>query len=149
MGKRGQRRNPGFVREIGLFERGPGQIRTADTRFRKPPLYPLSYEGGGPFSAYLVILYRGCTAEGGAVFSCHHCYPAAAGAYRIAATVTDMKHNWMTITDVSEELGVSRSTLYKWVALGKGPTFKKLPNGSLRVRRDEFDEWVERLPEVA
>ena len=25
----------------------PGRIRTCDTRFRKPLLYPLSYEGGG------------------------------------------------------------------------------------------------------
>ena len=26
----------------------PGRIRTCDARFRKPTLYPLSYEGGGP-----------------------------------------------------------------------------------------------------
>ncbi len=26
----------------------PGRIRTCDTRFRKPMLYPLSYEGGAP-----------------------------------------------------------------------------------------------------
>src|ERR687891_289382 len=26
--------------------RAPGRIRTCDTRFRKPVLYPLSYEGG-------------------------------------------------------------------------------------------------------
>jgi hypothetical protein len=28
------------------FVRAPGRIRTCDTRFRKPVLYPLSYEGG-------------------------------------------------------------------------------------------------------
>ncbi|MEA2509904.1 MAG: hypothetical protein QOG21_1986 [Actinomycetota bacterium] len=27
------------------FVRAPGRIRTCDTRFRKPVLYPLSYEG--------------------------------------------------------------------------------------------------------
>jgi hypothetical protein len=27
----------------------PGRIRTCDTRFRKPLLYPLSYEGDGPY----------------------------------------------------------------------------------------------------
>ena len=26
----------------------PGRIRTCDARFRKPMLYPLSYEGGVP-----------------------------------------------------------------------------------------------------
>jgi hypothetical protein len=26
----------------------PGRIRTCDTRFRKPVLYPLSYEGSIP-----------------------------------------------------------------------------------------------------
>jgi hypothetical protein len=26
----------------------PGRIRTSDTWFRKPVLYPLSYEGGTP-----------------------------------------------------------------------------------------------------
>jgi hypothetical protein len=29
-----------------IFESAPGRIRTCDTRFRKPVLYPLSYEGG-------------------------------------------------------------------------------------------------------
>jgi hypothetical protein len=28
--------------------RAPGKIRTCDTRFRKPMLYPLSYEGAAP-----------------------------------------------------------------------------------------------------
>ena len=35
----------------GLFadlSGAPGRIRTCDTRFRKPLLYPLSYEGDGP-----------------------------------------------------------------------------------------------------
>jgi hypothetical protein len=31
---------------FSLFNSGaPGRIRTCDTRFRKPMLYPLSYEG--------------------------------------------------------------------------------------------------------
>ncbi len=29
-----------------VFEGAPERIRTSDTRFRKPLLYPLSYEGG-------------------------------------------------------------------------------------------------------
>ena len=32
---------------LGMEHRGAlGRIRTSDTRFRKPVLYPLSYEGG-------------------------------------------------------------------------------------------------------
>ena len=33
----------------------PGMIRTCDTRFRKPMLYPLSYEGGGPVTVRVTM----------------------------------------------------------------------------------------------
>lgn len=55
----------------------------------------------------------------------------------------------MTIEDFCAELGVSPSTAYKWSgagpASGKFPPFRKLPNGSIRIRRDWFEEWVESL----
>ncbi|CCH79833.1 hypothetical protein BN12_60039 [Nostocoides japonicum T1-X7] len=38
---------PGARRLAPLRRRAPGQIRTADTRFRRAVLYPLSYGGGG------------------------------------------------------------------------------------------------------
>ena len=37
----------------------PGLDRTADTRFRKPVLYPLSYEGIMPICRYFVFLRPG------------------------------------------------------------------------------------------
>ena len=56
---------------------------------------------------------------------------------------------WMTMDDFCRELGVAPSTAYKWSAAGPGsgkfPCFRKLPNGSIRIRREWFDEWLESL----
>ncbi len=56
---------------------------------------------------------------------------------------------WMTLDDLCRELGVAASTAYKWSAAGsdsgKFPRFRRLPNGSIRIRRDWFDEWLEGL----
>lgn len=56
---------------------------------------------------------------------------------------------WMTIDDLCRELGVAPSTAYKWCAAGtasgKFPRFRRLPNGSVRIRREWFDEWIEGL----
>src|SRR3954451_8820172 len=32
--------------DVAMSQGAPGRIRTCDARFRKPTLYPLSYEGG-------------------------------------------------------------------------------------------------------
>jgi excisionase family DNA binding protein len=56
---------------------------------------------------------------------------------------------WLTVDDVCAEIGVSRSTFEKWRAKGVAPAARKLPNRSLRIARADFDEWLERLPEVA
>lgn len=57
--------------------------------------------------------------------------------------------SWMTMDDFCVELGVAPSTAYKWSAAGplsgKFPRFRKLPNGSIRIRRDWFDEWLDGL----
>ncbi len=57
--------------------------------------------------------------------------------------------SWMTMDDFCRELGVAASTAYKWSAAGprsgRFPRFRKLPNGSIRIRRDWFDEWLDRL----
>lgn len=56
---------------------------------------------------------------------------------------------WMTIRDLCKEIGVSRSTAYKWAARGpasgKFPEFRRLPNGGIRIRRDWFEQWIEGL----
>jgi predicted DNA-binding transcriptional regulator AlpA len=62
-----------------------------------------------------------------------------------------MHHNndrrrWLTVREFADELGVSISTAYKWSAAGAGsgrfPRHTKLPNGSIRIRRDWLDDWM-------
>ena len=48
----------------------------------------------------------------------------------------------LTIAQVCEELGVAGSTFYDWRAKGRAPHGLKLPNGEIRVRRDELDRWL-------
>jgi predicted DNA-binding transcriptional regulator AlpA len=59
------------------------------------------------------------------------------------------RSQWLTYKDVLVELSVSRSTLDKWRATGQCPKFLKLPNGEMRLRRADFDAWVNRLQKVA
>jgi predicted DNA-binding transcriptional regulator AlpA len=51
----------------------------------------------------------------------------------------------MTITDVCEDLGISRSTFYDWRAKRKAPPCLKLPNGDLRIRRAAYETWLASL----
>ncbi|MGH8931196.1 MAG: helix-turn-helix transcriptional regulator [Egibacteraceae bacterium] len=59
------------------------------------------------------------------------------------------RRSWLSIEDFCEELGVPKSTAYKWscagTASGKFPRCRKLPNGSIRIRRDWFEEWLDGL----
>ena len=55
----------------------------------------------------------------------------------------------MTLAQVCEELGISRSTFYDWRAKRKAPPCIKLPNGDLRIRRADFEEWLAELDEAA
>lgn len=48
----------------------------------------------------------------------------------------------LTISEVIAELGIPRSTFYRWRQLRKGPPSIKLPNGGVRVRRSELDRWI-------
>lgn len=49
----------------------------------------------------------------------------------------------MTVPEVCEELGVARSTWEKWRARRVAPPAIVLPNGSLRVRRNELEDWLQ------
>ncbi len=74
---------------------------------------------------------------------------------RAASTLMqdDGRNEWLSMEDFCRELGVAPSTAYKWSASGPNsgrfPRFRKLPNGSIRIRRDWFDEWVEGLGPAA
>lgn len=54
----------------------------------------------------------------------------------------------LTIAEICEELGISRSTFYEWRAKGRAPRCIKLPNGDLRIRRVELDRWLEEREQV-
>ena len=54
-----------------------------------------------------------------------------------------------TIPQLCNELGISRSTFYEWRAKGRAPRCIKLPNGQIRIRRAEFERWLDSLEEVA
>jgi excisionase family DNA binding protein len=55
----------------------------------------------------------------------------------------------LTIPQLCNELGISRSTFYEWRAKGRAPRCIKLPNGEIRIRRAEFERWLDSLEEVA
>jgi predicted DNA-binding transcriptional regulator AlpA len=57
---------------------------------------------------------------------------------------------WLSLEEFCEELGVPRSTAYKWCAAGpasgKFPRYRRLPNGRLRIRRDWLEQWLDGFP---
>lgn len=55
----------------------------------------------------------------------------------------------LTISDVCADLGVSRRTFYEWRAKGRAPRCITLPNGSLRIRRSEYQRWLASREEAA
>ena len=55
----------------------------------------------------------------------------------------------MTISQVISMLDVPQSTFYRWRATGKGPRAIKLPNGSVRIRRSEYERWIAAMEEAA
>ncbi len=55
----------------------------------------------------------------------------------------------LTVAEVCAELRVSRSTFYEWRAKGRAPRCVKLPNGEIRVRRSDLEEWLDNHQEVA
>ena len=55
---------------------------------------------------------------------------------------------WLTFVEACAEIAVSRSTMDDWRRSGRGPDFVRLPNGSLRIRRQCLEGWLAEL-EVA
>lgn len=49
----------------------------------------------------------------------------------------------LTLAEVCEELQISRSTFYDWRQKRRAPRCIKLPNGDLRIRRSDFDHWLD------
>lgn len=56
---------------------------------------------------------------------------------------------WMTVTEFCDELGISRSTFDDWRAKGRAPKCVRLPNSSLRIKRADFETWLDTLEDHA
>ncbi|GAA4215590.1 helix-turn-helix transcriptional regulator [Microbispora amethystogenes] len=54
----------------------------------------------------------------------------------------------LTVAELCAELGISRSTFYDWRQKGRAPRCLKLPNGDLRIRRTDFDRWLNSLEDA-
>ncbi|BAU84687.1 hypothetical protein SLA_3783 [Streptomyces laurentii] len=54
----------------------------------------------------------------------------------------------LKLPEVLAELDMSRAAFYRMRARGKGPRLIKLPNGQLRVRRSDLDNWLAQYEEA-
>ncbi|MBV9023094.1 MAG: helix-turn-helix domain-containing protein [Streptomycetaceae bacterium] len=48
----------------------------------------------------------------------------------------------LTVDEICAELQIARSTFYDWRQKGRGPRCIRLPNGALRIRRSDFENWL-------
>jgi len=55
----------------------------------------------------------------------------------------------LTIAEVCEDLGISRSTFYEWRTKGRAPRCIRLPNGDIRINRADYERWLRTLEEAA
>jgi len=60
-----------------------------------------------------------------------------------------MRSEYLTIDEVIAELRVPRSTFYRWRQIRRGPRSIKLPNGDVRIRRGDLEEWLRSLEGTA
>jgi predicted DNA-binding transcriptional regulator AlpA len=55
----------------------------------------------------------------------------------------------LTIDEICADLEIARSTFYEWRAKGRAPRCIKLPNGDIRIRRTEYERWLDSHEEAA
>ena len=48
-----------------------------------------------------------------------------------------------TVAEFCNEMKITRSTFYDWKAKGRAPKVRKLPNGQLRIDRQDIEAWYE------
>ncbi|MFK0174148.1 helix-turn-helix transcriptional regulator [Streptomyces sp. NPDC090306] len=51
----------------------------------------------------------------------------------------------LKLPEVLEEIDMSRAAFYSMRARGQAPRLVKLPNGHLRFRRSDLDDWLNSL----
>jgi predicted DNA-binding transcriptional regulator AlpA len=52
---------------------------------------------------------------------------------------------WLTVQEILDDLGIPRRTWQRWRELDRAPKCKRLPSGELRIRRTDYDAWLESL----
>jgi excisionase family DNA binding protein len=51
---------------------------------------------------------------------------------------------WLTVDEVCRIVKIGRRTFERYLSRGTGPRIKRLAgNGTIRIRRDWLDEWME------
>lgn len=60
-----------------------------------------------------------------------------------ASRVGGRRGDKLSVADICADLGISRRTFYEWRAKGKAPRCIPLPNGELRIRRSEYERWLD------
>jgi hypothetical protein len=55
---------------------------------------------------------------------------------------------WLMYAEVLAEVRVARSTLDDWRRAGRGPIFKRLDNGELRIHLSDLKAWKDALPDA-
>jgi predicted DNA-binding transcriptional regulator AlpA len=60
-----------------------------------------------------------------------------------------MSKRHLTIADVCEDLDITRSTFYDWRAKRKAPPCIKLPNGEIRIRVADYENWLAAIADKA
>jgi excisionase family DNA binding protein len=58
-----------------------------------------------------------------------------------------MSSKLLTVTDLSDHLGVPVNTLYQWRTKGYGPTGRRIGK-HVRYRPEDVDSWVEQQGSV-
>jgi hypothetical protein len=58
------------------------------------------------------------------------------------------KQEWLTVTEILDDLGIPRRTWQRWRELGLAPEAIKLPNRELRIRRSVYEAWLAALEEA-
>ena len=64
-------------------------------------------------------------------------------------TTSNTTKSLLTLDEALAELGVARSTFYRWLETGRGPKTLRLPNGKRRIRRADLDAWLADLADAA